>query len=813
MARGNAAVDDLPEHRLTSCMGAGMNEADTCRKYVVPRLQAAGWDSEPHSITEQRTFTDGRIVVAGTRARRLKQKRADYLLRHTRDFPIAVVEAKASYKTPGEGLQQAKDYAVFLGLKFAYSTNGHGIVEFDFLTGIERELDAFPAPAALWSRLTHAESITQVASERLLSPMYTVIGKAPRYYQEIAINRAVQAITSGRRRLLLTMATGTGKTFVAFQICWKLWSSRWNRLDEHRKPRILFLADRNILVDDPYSKMFAPFGDARAKIEGEAVKSREMYFAIYQALAADERRPGLYKEYSRDFFDLIIIDECHRGSSRDDSSWREILEYFEPAFQLGMTATPLNEETRDTYSYFGEAIYKYSLKQGIEDGFLAPYRVHRVVTSFDAAGWRPSKEDKERFGRDIPDKEYKTKDFERVIALRARTEAIARHLASFMRGTDRFAKTIVFCVDQEHADEMRRALSNLNADLVQQHPDYVCRVTADEGDIGRGHLSRFQELETLTPVILTTSQLLTTGVDAPTVKNVVLVRVVGSMSEFKQIIGRGTRVRDDYGKLYFSIVDYTGTATKNFADKEFDGEPTRVTKEQIDDSGSPVPGTETEEQGEGPVAGEGEPEWGEGGGRIGGEGGDEHRKLYVDGGQVKIAAHLVYELDADGKQLRVVQFTDYTAERVRTLFPSAAALRAAWADPAQRSEVIERLADRGIDFEDLARVTEQPEADPFDLLCHVAFSAPIRTRRERAAKLRKEQRAFLDRYAGEARQVLEELIDKYADHGAAQFVLPDALQVPPIVDHGNVIEIARHFGGADKLREAVHEMQTLLYAA
>jgi type I restriction enzyme R subunit len=792
-----------------------MNEADTCRKYVVPKLQAAGWENEPHSLTEQKYFTDGRILIVGNKARRQRQKKADYLLRYTRDFPIAVVEAKAAYKAPGDGLQQAKDYATVLGLNFAFATNGHGIVEFDFLTGLERELEQFPAPGDLWARLRGGENISDDAEEHLLTPGYTVLGKTPRYYQEIAINRALQAIVQGQKRVLLTMATGTGKTFVAFQICWKLWSGRWNSTGDYRKPRILFLADRNILVDDPYAKMFAPFGDARAKIEGgNAVKSREMYFSIYQALAADERRPGLYKEYAKDFFDLIVIDECHRGSSRDESSWREILEYFAPAYQLGMTATPLREESRDTYDYFGDAIFQYSLKQGIDDGFLAPYRVHRVITTYDAAGWRPNAGETDRLGREIPDREYTTKDFERVVSLRARTEAIAHHLTEFLKSTDRYGKTIVFCVDQEHADEMRRLLSNLNADIVQLHADYVCRVTADEGDVGRGHLSRFQELETQTPTILTTSQLLTTGVDAPTVKNVVLVRVVGSMSEFKQIIGRGTRVRDDYGKLFFNILDYTGSATTLFADPDFDGDPARVTEEEIDDKGKRKPETyKVNESDPRPLSERPGPPFRVGSASADDEDDGEPRKFYFDGGQVKVAAHLVYELDPDGRQLRVVHFIDYTAERVRNLFPTAAELRDAWADPEKRADIIDRLAERGIDFDELTKVTGQPDADPFDLLCHVAYSAPLRTRRERADHVRKERRAFLEKHAGMARQILEELLEKYAEHGTAQFVLPDVLQVPPISDHGNVMEIARHFGGADKLREAIHELQTLLYAA
>lgn len=471
-----------------------ITEADTCRLYVLPKLDEAGWNQEPHSFNEQKTFTDGRIVVTGNRVKRRPQKRADYLLRYTRDFLIAVVEAKAAYKTPGDGLQQAKEYAEILGLKFAYATNGKGIIEFDYTTGLETKLDRFPSPQELWERWVAHEGITDEVIEKLLTPFNDLTGKDPRYYQEIAINRAVQAILQGKPRVLLTMATGTGKTLVAFQICWKLWNSRWNRRGEHRRPRILYLADRNILIDDPKDKIFAPFGDARWKIEnGVANKGRELYFAIYQAIAKDEARPGLYREYPRDFFDLIIVDECHRGSARDDSSWREILEYFAPAAQLGMTATPLRQDNRDTYEYFGNPIYQYSLKQGIEDGFLAPYRVHRVVTTYDSTGWRPNKGQLDRYGREIPDAEYHTKDFERVVSLRPRSEAIARHLVEFMKKNGRFDKTIVFCVDQEHADEMRRLLNNLNADLVQKHPDYVCRVTAADADIGRGHLSNFQE--------------------------------------------------------------------------------------------------------------------------------------------------------------------------------------------------------------------------------------------------------------------------------------------------------------------------------
>ncbi|HYK94343.1 MAG TPA: DEAD/DEAH box helicase family protein [Candidatus Dormibacteraeota bacterium] len=794
-----------------------IGEADTCRKYVEPKLDVAGWNDSPHSYTEQVYFTDGRIIVVGTKVRRRPGKKADYLLRFTRDFPIAVVEAKAAYKLPSDGLQQAKDYAQILDLRFAYSTNGAGIVEFDFTTGVERELTSFPSPAELWTRYRGAAGLEdETRATRVLTPAYHQADLGHRYYQRIAIDRVIQSVLAGRTRLLLTMATGTGKTAVAFQICWKLWNAGWSRDGARQRPRILYLADRNILVDDPKDKVFAPFGDARMKIEnGEAVKSREMYFSTYQAIAEDEQRPGLYRAFSPDFFDLIIVDEAHRGSARDESRWREILEYFSPAVQLGMTATPLRDVNRNTYEYFGSPLYTYSLRQGIEDGFLAPYRVHRIVTSFDATGWRPSQGELDRYGREIPDQEYVTQDFERLVALKVRTEAIAANLTEYLNATDPYAKTIVFCVDQEHAAEMRAALSRLSPDKMALHPDYVCRVTSNEGDVGRAHLGRFQEVDSVSPVVLTTSQLLTTGVDAPTTKNIVIARVVNSMVEFKQIIGRGTRVRDDYGKLYFTILDYTGSASRLFADPEFDGDPVEIEEVQIADDGSEIAGSRTVFN-DGQSSAREEAEYydattieirsddAEPGPRT---------KYYVDGGIIEISAHLVYELDPDGRQLRVVQFSDYAGEKVRTLYPAAADLRVAWEDPTKRSEVIAALAERGIEFETLAEQAKQPDADPFDLVCHLAYNAPLRSRRERADRVRRDEQAFFEQYGPQARGVLEALLDKYAEHGTAQFTLPAILQVPPISEQGNVVEIAESFGGAARLRDAVGRLQSLLYAA
>ncbi len=791
-------------------------EADTCRKYIVPKLYAAGWNDD--LICEQRAFTDGRIMVHGTRATRRPGKRADYLLRYTRDQFLAVIEAKPESEEAAKGLQQAKEYAEILGLKFAYATNGREIIEFDYTTGIESKIEKFPTPDELWSRLRKAEKITDDVVGHLLTLSNLTTGKEPRYYQRIAIDRAVKEIVQGRKRVLLTMATGTGKTVVAFQICWKLWSSKWNaKGDPTRKPRILYLADRNFLVDDPKDKTFSVFGDARHKIEGGIVThGRELYFSTYQSIAKDANRPGLYKQYAPDFFDLIIVDECHRGSAKDDSNWRDILEYFKPAYQLGMTATPLREENRDTYLYFKNPVYQYSLKQGINDGFLAPYRVHRIVTQWDAAGWRPSKEDLDRYGRRIPDEAYGTPDFEKKVALLKRTECVARHLTDFLKKTDRFGKTIVFCVDQEHASEMRTALNNLNTDLVQQHPDYVCRVTADEGDIGRGHMQRFQDVETRTPVILTTSQLLTTGLDAPTCRNVVLVRLVNSMVEFKQIIGRGTRVRDDYGKLWFNILDYTGTATRNFADPAFDGYPSFATEEEIDEYGqtkkTEILTTEDTEYTEGETFNISEEKTPysellkDSDGKT-----QTPRKFYFDGGKVEIAAELVHELDADGKQLRVVKLSDYTAENVRTLCKSPDELRARWADSDQRAEIIRQLTERGIDFANVATQAGQPDADPFDLLCYLAFNTPTRTRRQRADRVKKQEAAFFNYLAPEAREILNDILEKYAADGELQFTLPDVLKLPPISHHGNVNEIIGKFGGAEQLRNAVNQLQSLLY--
>ena len=793
-----------------------MTEADTSREFVTPKLVLAGWSSSPHSIGEQRIFTNGRIIVSGGKVRRGKQKRADYLLYYRRDLPIAVVEAKNIAFPAETGVQQAREYAEILGLKFAYATNGHRIIEIDYTTGTEQYIDRYPSPDDLWHRLTSSAAMPEALNNHLLEPFNLVSGKIPRYYQVIAINRVMEAILLGHKRILATLATGTGKTCVAFQLCWKLWNSRWNRTGEYRRPKILFLADRNILVDDPMAKMFAPFGDARYKISSNDVsQGREMYFGIYQALT-NPYSDG-FRQYRPDFFDLIIIDECHRGSSRDDSSWRLVLDYFKPAVQFGMTATPLREDSRDTYEYFGNPVYTYSLRQGIEDGFLAPYRVHRVITTVDAAGWRPSKDELDRYGRPVPDDEYQTKDFERVIALRARTRAMAKHLTEFLKGTDRFAKTLVFCVDQEHASEMRQELLNLNSDLVKQYPDYVCRVTADEAAIGLTHLAHFQDVDKPTPTILTTSQLLTTGVDAEMVKNVVLARVVGSRSEFKQIIGRGTRLKVDYGKEYFNIIDFTGTATRHFADPDFDGDPALIEVVTIDEEGETVDvvieldGNEVHEP-----SGEYQPEQDtqpNGEGEITSDSPDEPRKFYIDGGTVEVIGHLVYDLDTDGKKLQVVRYTEYSGRAVRSLYPDSKGFQTDWANPDSRSDLLRELTERGISFEELAASSELPDADPFDLLCHLAWNAPLLTRRQRAEQARKSAQNLFSQHTETAREILSLMLDKYIERGIIQFnALSELMKVQPFEQYGTPTEIAnRHFGGIQGLKSAVSQLQSAIY--
>lgn len=797
----------------------GPTEADTCRDYVVPRLKEAGWDDD--QIAEQYRITDGRVLSVGKKHRRDTPLRADYVLEYRPGLPLAVVEAKRSYAIPGKGLQQAKRYASLLDVPFSYSTNGNGIVEDDRNTGIERDaLAGFPSPDVLWARYREWGGIVDdLAAEGLLLPFNRALHnpdgsvKEPRYYQRTAINRAVRAILEGDKRLLLTMATGTGKTFTAMQIVWKLWNVNWR---PGRNSRILYLADRNILIDQPIDREFEPaFGSGGGspiwKLRGEAKLGREIYFGLYQQLADSAAEfDGMHREFAPDFFDLVIVDECHRGSARAESSWRAILDYFAPAAQLGMTATPKRDESVDTYEYFGGSILEYSLAQGIEDGFLAPYRVHRVVLSPDAHGWAPDQGQLDLFGKEIPDGLYTTKDFERVVSLLTRTEAAAKHLTAYLRRTDPWAKTIVFCVNQEHADQMRRALHNANADVAKEHPNYVVRIVSEEGDVGRSHLSDFADTEKPFPVIATTSELLSTGVDLPTVKNVVLFRTVGSMALFKQMIGRGTRLFPDEDKLSFDIIDYSG-ATALFNDPEFDGPPEAIVHEEIDDEGNVTEGAVVEQPEPifEPQAVDGAPD------DIRPDDLDEEprAKFYVDDAEVWVTAEAVYHLDPATERLRLVEYRDFVAATVRSLFPDASELRSKWVSRIGRQDVLDALARHGIDAEDLVERTAMADADPIDVLVHVAWNQPLATRVERARRVRREHEAFFEEFQSAAREVLAYLLDKYAEHGISELDDLAVLEVPPLSSLGTPAEIAARFGSADALRTAVSRLSELVYVA
>ena len=786
------------------------SEADTCRKYVLPKLKDESyWTDE--QIMEQRPFTAGKIIVIGRIGRRKKAKKADYLLRYTQNFLIAVVEAKRYYKTAAEGMQQAKDYAEILGLKFAYSTNGKDILEFNFITGLENKIDKFPTATELWNRLNLIEPVLPEIQETFLKPFVATPGKEIRYYQQIAINKAVKAILEGKHRALLTLATGTGKTTIAFQIIYKLWNNRWNIKGEHRRPKVLFLADRSVLVTDPHAKDFALFGDARCLVPDEGLpSSREVYFSTYQSLAEDDNRVGAFRKLPRDFFDLIVIDECHRGSATDDSNWRIILNYFNQSVQIGLTATPLRDDNKDTYAYFGNPLYTYSLRQGIEDGFLAPYIVHRVVTEADATGWRPQQGQRDSRGEIIPDGLYATPDFENSLSLLPRTKAVAKHLYDFMLKNGRFDKSIVFCVDQEHADQFRREMSNLNADLVRQYPNYAVRIVSEEGDIGKGHLGKFMDIDEIIPVIVTTSRLLSTGVDVPTCKNIVLFREVNSMTEFKQIIGRGTRVRDDKQKLFFTIIDYTGSATRKFADPDFDGEPPLITQEEIDSNGETIPDS-YEEFPNPPAYTEDDFEDFNGNINDGGINPGAQRKYYVTDGEMGIAFETIQIIDPMTGRLITVQLSQYAKDKILTMFPNASDFKSHWNNLEERQQIIEQLENQGISIEQLMEITKNKEADPFDLLCFVAYDLKPKTRKQRAELLKKNKTDFFLQYSEKAQQVLQMVLEKYVDFGLNQ-IRPDIISAEPINQEGNEIEIVNEFGGIDKYKQAIEQLQTLLYA-
>ena len=778
-----------------------LSERDICTKFITPALQAAGWDIHTQ-IREEVTFTAGRIIVRGKLHTRGKAKRADYLLYHKPNQPIAVIEAKDNNHTVGHGMQQALDYAEALDVPFAFSSNGDGFLFHD-RTGlsnpVERQLtlDEFPAPSELWQRYRQWKGIEPEVEDVVEQPYYTDgSGKQPRYYQRVAINRTVEAIAKGQNRILLVMATGTGKTYTAFQIIWRLWKSR-------TKKRILFLADRNILIDQTKTNDFKPFGQAMTKIvQRQANKAFEIYLSLYQAVTGNEEEKNIYKQFSPDFFDLVVIDECHRGSAAEDSAWREILDYFSTATHVGLTATPKETKEVSNIHYFGEPIYTYSLKQGIEDGFLAPYKVVRIDLDKDLTGWRPETGKVDKNGQLIEDRIYNQKDFDRTLIAEKRTELVARKVTEFLKETDRFAKTIVFCEDIDHADRMRRALVNQNADLAAENSKYVMKITGDD-QLGKMELDNFIDPESRYPVIATTSRLMNTGVDAQTCKLIVLDQTINSMTTFKQIIGRGTRINEDYGKFYFTIMDFK-KATELFADPDFDGEPVQVYEPEADDS--PVPPDQPED-----LETESEdtdvpeplppelPEWEEPGSRV---------KYLVDDVPFWVVAERVQYYGKEGK-LITESLKDYTKRTVREQFKSLDDFLRRWNVAEKKQAVIAELQEQGVLLDALADEVGK-EFGPFDLICHVAFDQPPLTRRERAENVRK--RNYFTKYGEQARAVLNALLDKYADEGIENIEDPKVLRINPFDSLGTPTEIVNQFfGGKQKYEQAVRELEKQLF--
>ncbi|BDG74063.1 EcoAI/FtnUII family type I restriction enzme subunit R [Roseomonas fluvialis] len=803
-----------------------LSERDICTKFITPALRAAGWD-EMLQIREEVSFTKGRIIVRGKLVSRGQAKRADYILSVKPNIPLAIIETKDNTHSVGDGLQQALEYAETLQIPFVFSSNGDGFVFHDRTapggpSETTLSLNQFPAPDELWARYRTWKGIDPTAEQIVLQDYYDDgSGKAPRYYQVNAVNAAIEAIAKGQDRILLVMATGTGKTYTAFQIIWRLWKAG-------RKKRILFLADRNVLVDQTMVNDFRPFGGAMAKLstssktieraDGTKVdltlaldrqrridSAYEIYLGLYQSITGPEERQKLYKEFSPGFFDLIVIDECHRGSAAEDSAWREILDYFASATQIGLTATPKETRYVSNIEYFGDPVFSYSLKQGIRDGFLAPYKVVKVHIDRDVEGYRPEKGQLDRDGEEVEDRIYNTKDFDRTIVLDERTRLVARKVTEFLRESgDRFQKTIVFCVDQEHAARMRQALVNENADLVAANHRYVMRITGNDKE-GQDQLGNFIDPESTYPVIVTTSRLLSTGVDAQTCRLIVLDREIGSMTEFKQIVGRGTRVHEDTRKFYFTLLDFRG-ATNHFADPDFDGEPVQIYEPGADDPITPpddappgaddaiTPGTDETvvDDPDGvhlPTKGSGQ------------------RKVYIDGVSVRIITERIEYLDENGK-LVTESLRDFTKAALRKRFASLDDFLKRWKSEARKQAIVEELEAEGLPLDPIADELGK-NLDPFDLICHIAFDRKPLTRRERADNVRK--RDAFSKYGPQGRAVLDALLAKYADEGVLNLDDANVLRVTPFTAMGSIVELVRAFGGKLGFEQAAQELQAALY--
>jgi len=789
-----------------------LSERDICTKYITPAIVGAGWDIQTQ-VREELSFTDGRIIVRGRMHTRGERRRADYVLYHKKSQPIAVIEAKDNKHSLGAGMQQALAYADALDVLFAFSSNGDGFLFHDKtgLSGaVEQELtlEQLPSPRQLWDWQCQHKGLSEPARELVATPYYDDgSGRSPRYYQMTAINRTVNAVASGQERILLVMATGTGKTYTAFQIIWRLWKSK-------QKKRILFLADRNILVDQTKNNDFKPFGRAMTKITKRKInKAFEIYLSLYQAVSGTEEEQNIYKEFSPDFFDLIVIDECHRGSAREDSAWREILDYFSAATHIGLTATPKETEDASNIDYFGEPLYTYSLKQGIEDGFLAPYKVIRIDFDLDLQGWRPREGQTDKHGNLIEDRIYNQKDIDRNIVFDERTQLVAQKVTEYLQRTGEFQKTIVFCDNIDHAERMRQALVNLNPQRVQENRKYIMRITGDENE-GKAELDNFIDPEQTYPVIATTSKLMTTGVDAKTCKLIVLDQRIQSMTEFKQIIGRGTRIDEEYDKFWFTIMDFK-KATELFADPTFDGDPVKVLKpkpgDPIDDGGD-----DTEYPGQGgesldpPTGGDIGPP-GHDGPIITDPIGEPRIKYTVEGEKVSVIDERVQFLGADGK-LITLSLTDFTRQCVKKRYATLGEFLRNWSEAERKKVIIEELSEQGVFWEELRDDVRRKlgiEMDAFDLIAHIVFDQPPMSRKERADNVRK--RNYFTKYEGAARQVLEALLDKYADTGITTIEDTKVLQLSPFTEMGTALELVRAFGSKKGYEQAVRELEGHLY--
>ncbi|HHX62002.1 MAG TPA: DEAD/DEAH box helicase family protein [Epulopiscium sp.] len=763
-----------------------LSEEDIKMKYITPAIEKAGWNIKTQ-VRAEYSFTDGRIIVRGSLVARGKRKRADYILNYRSNMPLAIIEAKKNTKSMGDGMQQGLEYGNILDIPFVYSSNGDGFIEHNRLTGKERELrlDEFPNPQTLWLRYKMGKGIEIEQEETVIEDyFFDTSGKTPRYYQRVAINRTVEAIAKGQNRILLVMATGTGKTYTAFQIIYRLWKSK-------TKKRILFLADRNILIDQTMSNDFKHFDDKMIKVNRQNIsKAHEIYLALYQSMTGTEDWQNIYKEFSPDFFDLIIIDECHRGSARDNSAWRRVLEYFNTATQIGLTATPKETEDVSTTNYFGEPTYTYSLKQGIDDGFLAPYKVVRISLDKDLEGYRPIKGKLDKYGNLIEDRIYNVSDYDRNLILEKRTEIVAKKVTEFLKKTNRFDKVIIFCVDIPHAERMRQALVNENSDLVKENNKYIMRITGDN-DEGKAQLDNFIDPASKYPTIVTTSKLMTTGVDAQTCKVIVLDSNINSMTEFKQIIGRGTRIKEEYGKQYFTIMDFKG-ATRHFADPDFDGEPEIIYEPEPGDD--IVPPDEPDGFGGGDDEPDDEPN-----GKI---------KYVVDDVPVKVINERVEYYDGDGR-LVTESLKDYTTKNIKREYANLNEFINRWNSEEKKTVILEELKDRGVFLEAIKKEVGN-KLDDFDLILHLAFDQKPLTRKERAENVKK--RNYFGKYSDVAKEVLAALLDKYMNEGISELESMQILKLDPFTDIGTPAKIIKSIGGRDKYLQMVRELETEIYA-